>query len=78
MHNHYELHIQYHEHDIGVFRVVGAYVIPYSFADPLGAKCIVDGTTPRKFLDEKKDNEVTYTYSVFWEVIGMFPTKELF
>ncbi|CCE61267.1 hypothetical protein TPHA_0A01840 [Tetrapisispora phaffii CBS 4417] len=57
--NHYVINVEVHDRGEGNYRVVGVTVDPYS---------TTDSANPEKgnklFLDEKKDNEVTFSYSV--------------
>jgi len=73
LHNHFDIHIEYHEerHDHGepTYRVVGVLVWPYSKnTSPQNngtvAKCMENDTPLR--LSETQDNEVTYTYTLYW------------
>lgn len=68
LHNHFEIQIQYHKRREGQYRVVGFTVKPHSLErneiNP-DEKGFCDPNLPKIFLDkEKKNNRVTYTYSV--------------
>ncbi|KAF2671125.1 putative endosomal integral membrane protein [Microthyrium microscopicum] len=70
LHNHYEIHVEYHEAASNEYRVVGFRVAPYSRADT-----VVTGTqascgsqdSPALQLSEDQDTKVAWTYSVVWE-----------
>jgi transmembrane 9 superfamily protein 2/4 len=70
--NHYNIVIDYHEAGPDNFRVVGVLVDPYSLRDskPLGdgkLNCGSEKSLP-VVLDENRENDVTFTYSVYWRL----------
>ncbi|KAJ3333759.1 hypothetical protein HDU76_004255 [Blyttiomyces sp. JEL0837] len=66
-HNHYDIRIEYHLRD-DVYRIVGVTVMPWSTAVvDIANKCNYDVAKPiPKILSTDTDNDVTFTYNVFW------------
>lgn len=71
LHNHYDIHVQYHTVDEHHFRVVGVLVWPYSrktTVDAVTGKADCSGKEP-VILPENGEgtSDVVYTYNVHWE-----------
>lgn len=81
LHNHFDIHVKYHQVDEHTFRVVGVLVWPYSkkhFENENSEnqdKITCDSETPLVLSETDDNKNVYYTYSIQWEVL--FLTTEL-
>ncbi|CAI4046000.1 hypothetical protein SKDZ_12G1330 [Saccharomyces kudriavzevii ZP591] len=60
--NHFDIMIEYHDRGGGDYRVVGVIVNPLSIKRSITGTCETDASP--LILDEERDNEVSFTYSV--------------
>ncbi|KAF9933822.1 hypothetical protein BGZ67_004142 [Mortierella alpina] len=75
LNNHYEITIEYHHNTVkNSQRVIGVRVSPMSIATPIigqeGCGTLDAEQSVAVYLDEKKTNTVTYTYSVNWTQVS--------
>ena len=61
--NHFDIEVEYHDRGNGDFRVVGVIVNPVSLDNYKSRSCAL-ANQHKLHLDENKDNEVMFTYSV--------------
>lgn len=68
LNNHYDIVIDYHEAGPDNYRVVGVLVDPYSMKDSriLGGKAECGSAQAPVVLDDKQENKVAFTYSIYW------------
>ncbi|ORY48309.1 hypothetical protein BCR33DRAFT_757645 [Rhizoclosmatium globosum] len=67
-HNHFDITVEYHTQDDKKFRVVGVLVTPRSVKElKADGECNYEGLAPEVLLSDKEDNEVTFSYNVYWK-----------